>query len=149
MTDRDSTRIVQLSELLTKMDGKLDRHAQDTRQRLERFGSAVAGMREEIVQLAERLDGHIAHSDLKHLGHRDARGRIVSDVRELKADLGAVEDTSRNMAIDAARAEVMVGHVRHDVVDSRGNRREWLRLLVAALLGAATSFLAALLSGVF
>ena len=117
---------------------RLDRADEDRRVRFEHVGSAIAEVRSDVRAGNDALNSHCAQDDIRFKG-------ITSDLRELKHDIRSADDTSRTMAVEAARAGVLVSRGTQDWTEQRASKRDWLRqaaiglLLVAA--GAMISFL--------
>jgi len=90
---------------------------------------------------------HQMHVELREHVVRDEErfASIQSDIRGLKGDVNAVEGSAKLLALDAARADVLVAQGTQDWTEQRQSKRDWLRQAAIGLLlvavGAAITFL--------
>jgi hypothetical protein len=95
-----------LKQTVEKQSADLRDHIRDDRESLERIHHCISSeIRPSLV-------------DLRHLG---------SDVRELKTRQAATDDTSRTLALDAAKASVLLKRSDEEVERGHAARRDVVR----------------------
>jgi uncharacterized membrane protein YdfJ with MMPL/SSD domain len=123
------------AELRANRKAADERHNEYVEQ-LRDFGLALAEVKAATVSTHQALDAHVEFCDWRY-------GRVDSDVKGLRKKVETVDNTSRQLEVDAAAAQVRVGQAATELAQTDGRRHDWTRSLTIVVLGLLCTVLGA------